>query len=291
MKTLRVALSLISSIAILLSLVGSTGCTTLGKEWKKVIGDDSGEKAKASGASARPLSYNQQSNVMPNTYRKYKRTTRGDLENQAHLESKAGSLWVMEGQGAYLFSQNIVRMIGDPIAIKLEGDPVEQLSAKSKVIAKLLAQLEERRRRAMGRAPAGGEEGAKPDDKAAAANGAPAPGAPGAPAEKAANGKNGQPGANSQNANAANGGAAAPGVEETKDFAVKTVPTRVVERMVDGNYRIRGMQPFMIGQREYKVIVSGVVKAEDFNEEGINSSQLIDSSFDIVSSKSAESRQ
>jgi flagellar L-ring protein precursor FlgH len=66
------------------------------------------------------------------------------------------------------------------------------------------------------------------------------------------------------------------------------VPTRVVERMVDGNYRVRGMQSFMIGQREYKVIVAGIVRAEDFNEEGINASQLLDSSFDIVSAKGAE---
>ena len=87
--------------------------------------------------------------------------------------------------------------------------------------------------------------------------------------------------------------AAAPGAaatEEAKDFSVKTVPTRVVERMVDGNYRVRGTQPFMIGTREYKVIVSGIVRAEDFNEEGISASQLLDANFDIVSSKSTETR-
>lgn len=281
MKTLLV----LRRALLFLFLPLAVGCASFGKEWKKFVnGDDSSDKPKANMQASRPMSYNQQNNVLPNTYRKYKRTTRSDLEGQAHLESKAGSLWVMEGQGAYLFSQNIVRMIGDPIAIKLEGDPVDQLSAKTKVISKLLAQLEERRRRAVGRGPAG-EDGAKPDDKAA-----PPAAAPAAPPAQAANGKtNGQAPANGQ---AAANGANANGApnEEGKEFNVKTVPTRVVERMVDGNYRVRGMQPFMIGHREYKVIVQGVVKAEDFNEEGINASQLIDSSFDIVSSKGAESR-
>jgi flagellar L-ring protein precursor FlgH len=171
-------------------------------------------------------------------------------------------------------------MVGDPIAVKLDGDPQEQLSAKSKVISKLLAQLEERRRRALGRGPAGEEN---KDDKG------------GDKSTSQGQDKNAKPGATpDKNANAQNGASPngqQPAAEENKDFNVKLVPTRVVERMVDGNYRVRGMQPFVIGNREYKVIVSGVVRAEDFNEEGINASQLIDSSFDIVSAKGTELRQ
>jgi flagellar L-ring protein FlgH len=75
---------------------------------------------------------------------------------------------------------------------------------------------------------------------------------------------------------------------ETANLKVNEVPTRVVERLVDGNYRVRGAQPFMIGSREYKVIVSGVIRSEDFNENGISSTQLLDSSFDIVSSRGSE---
>ncbi len=60
--------------------------------------------------------------------------------------------------------------------------------------------------------------------------------------------------------------------------------------MVDGNYRVRVVQPFMIGQREYKVIVTGIVRAEDFNESGVAASQLIDASYDNVSSKNSEMR-
>jgi flagellar L-ring protein precursor FlgH len=259
-------------IFLLLTSFALLGCASFGQQWKKLVGGDSGDPAPKQQAAKSPT-YNQQNNSLPTTYRQYKRTTKSDLENEAHLEGKAGSLWVMEGQGAYLFSQNIVRMVGDPIAVKLEGDPQEQLAAKSKVISKLLAQLEERRRRALGRGPAS-EDGKPADDKAAADKPAADKAKPGAPGQQA--------------------GAAADKPADGdagKDFSVKLVPTRVVERMVDGNYRVRGTQPFMIGQREYKVIVSGIVRAEDFNEEGINSTQLLDSSFDIVSSKGAELRQ
>lgn len=246
----------------------SIGCAGLAKQWKSIIsgGDEesAAPKTRAVGAS-----YNQQNNSLPSTYRKYKRTTKKDFEDNAHLESKSGSLWVMEGQGAYLFSQNVVRMIGDPIGVVLEGDPSEQLSSKAKVINTLLTQLEQRRQRALGRGPAAtgknNEQGSETDPNAKTGVQAQAnPTSVGAPVE--------------------------PPVEE-KDFSVKMVPTRVVERLVDGNYRVRGTQPFMIGTREYKVIVSGIVRAEDFSDQGINASQLLDSSFDIVSSKGAEMRK
>ncbi|MCB0350806.1 MAG: flagellar basal body L-ring protein FlgH [Bdellovibrionales bacterium] len=241
-----------------------SGCSSIAKSWKSLISGDSEEKA-APRTRAVGSSYSQQNNLLPSTYRKYKRTTKKDLEDNAHLESKSGSLWVMEGQGAYLFSQNIVRMIGDPIGIILEGDPSEQLASKAKVISDLLAQLEERRRRALGRAPA---SDAKKDESSTDAK---------------------APGGVAAQANPTNVGVAAP-TADAKDFNVKMVPTRVVERLVDGNYRVRGTQPFMIGTREYKVIVSGIVRAEDFNDKGISASQLLDSSFDIVSSKSSEMR-
>ena len=251
-----------------------SGCASVGKAWRSFIGADKNQP-KVAAAQPSAASFNKQNNLLPETHRQYKRTKRKDLEDDAHLDSKAGSLWVMEGQGAYLFSQNTVRMIGDPIGVTIEGEPQEQLSAKSNVIRELLTQIEERRRRALGRGPAGekkpGEANAPNAQNASA-------GAPGAdPANPAA-----------QNLANPTNTATQPGAESNKDFNVKTVPTRVVERLVDGNYRVRGMQPFMIGSREYKVIVSGIVRAEDFNEDGISASQLLDSNFDIVSSKNTE---
>ncbi|OFZ15432.1 MAG: hypothetical protein A2Z20_12060 [Bdellovibrionales bacterium RBG_16_40_8] len=256
---------------LFLFLFFSSSCASIGKQWQSLIGSDSGEK-EAQKTRVYGSSYNQQNNLPPSNYRQYKRTKRKDLEDSAHLESKSGSLWVMEGQGAYLFSQNIVRMIGDPLAVRIEGDPAEQLNAKTKVISKLLAQLEDRRRRALGREPAAG--GSK-DGEAAKPTGS-----------EANSQKPGQP---KTNTNAGGQPSAATGGEEN-EFSVKTVPTRVVERLVDGNYRVRGTQPFMIGQREYKVIVTGIVRAEDFNEQGIAAPQLLDSNFDIVSSKNSEIR-
>jgi len=45
------------------------------------------------------------------------------------------------------------------------------------------------------------------------------------------------------------------GKDKPAEFNVKTVPTRIIERTVEGNYRVKGSQPFMIGSREFKVIV------------------------------------
>jgi len=51
----------------------------------------------------------------------------------------------------------------------------------------------------------------------------------------------------------------------------------------DGNYRVKGQQPFMIGKRDYKVIVTGMLRPEDFNDEGISSQKLLDPQYDVVS--------
>lgn len=234
-------------------LFALTNCMSLGQQWQKILG---GGPATAP-AAPRPITYRQQNNLEPNIYRHYHRTTAADLRNEAHLDSNAGSLWVMQGQGAYLFSQNTVRMVGDPIPIRLNGDPKAQLAAKAQVIAKLLAELAARRRMIAGlRAPSSVNQNAKQNvaktksPKAAATN--------------------------------SSGSSYA--------FKVKMVPARVVDRLVNGNYRVRGMQSFMIGRREYKIIVSGIVRSEDFNDQGINATQLQNSNFDIVSAKGADLR-
>ena len=66
---------------------------------------------------------------------------------------------------------------------------------------------------------------------------------------------------------------------------MKVVPTRIVELLKDGNYRVKGDQPFMIGKREYKVIVTGIVRPADFDDAGISAEKLLDPKFDIVSLK------
>lgn len=235
-----------------------SGCSSFGQKMKSFLGGKppqaEGEKKKESYRT-----YSENQNVIGGPRRQYKRMTRDRFEEEALLQSNAGSLWVMEGQGAYLFSQNIVRMIGDPIGVLIEGEPREQLQAKVEVISKLIAKLEARAAARL-RAPAAAPPAnAQPTDP-----------------------KN--PQANQQAAQNQPPPVPPPPAEITPaEFTVKNVPARIVERMVDGNYRVKGSQPFMIGSREYKVIVTGVVRSEDFNEEGISASRLLDPKFDIVS--------
>jgi flagellar L-ring protein precursor FlgH len=257
-----------NGLVIILMLPLISGCSSFGKKLKAFLGGKTVEPA-AEVQKSEPthLRYSDTNNHLTGPKRQYKRVTKKTLEDEALLNSNTGSLWVMEGQGAYLFSQNVVRMIGDPLAVRIEGDPRDQLASKADVIKKLVDQLEARAKaqaQARTRQPAA----AGPADQGGAVP--PAEGAP----------QDGQ-------AQAAQKPAAPP--EAAKDnFNVNRVTTRVIERTVDGNYRIKGSQPFMIGSREYKVIVTGVVRAEDFNEDGISAKDLLDPSFDIVGVRSKE---
>lgn len=179
--------------------------------------------------------------------RQYRKMTRSRMEDESDLHSQAGSMWVMEGQNSYLFAQNKTRREGDLLNVKLDGPALKQVETKVSVIKKLLKQLEDQQ--AADAAPA------------MAANGADATRAPAA-VEKKPEGKK-------EDEN------------ELKD--VQTVQTRIVEKMPDGNYRVKGAQPFMIGKREYKVLVQGMIRPEDYNDEGVSSQKLLDPQFDVVS--------
>lgn len=199
----------------------------------------------------------------PNTYnppdRQYRRMTKSRMEEEAQLHAQAGSMWVMEGQGAYLFAQNQVRKEGDVLGVTLEGSARKQVETKVSVIKKLLAQLEEedlKQKQQQLDLKLAEEKKAEGGDRAPAS--APAP----AVAAKAV-------------------APAAPAKEEPLE--ISTISSRITERMADGNYRVKGQQPFMIGKREYKVIVTGVVRPEDYNDQGISSEKLIDPQFDVVS--------
>lgn len=236
---------------IILIFFQSMGCASFGKKLKAFLAGNSQAQQIAKNESVK---FSESPNVYNGSRRQYKRTTRESLENESALEPNAGSLWIMEGQGSYLFAQNRMRMVGDAIGITIDGEPKEQLQSKVDVIKKLWSKFEERQNRM--RNLAAEENAAKDKTK------------PKDPKEKTEPEKSVQ--ANT----------------ETKtDFNLKSVPAKVVERTVDGNYRVKGSQPFMIGSREYKVIVTGVVRSEDFNDEGIPAQKLIDAKYDIVSVK------
>lgn len=201
------------------------------------------------------IKYSDNNNVLNSANRNYKKMTRTRLEEESELHSQAGSMWVNEGQGAYLFAQNKTRREGDLLNVKVEGPGQKQVETKVSVIKLLLKQLEEEELRQ--------KEGEKVET------------------QKLANDKT------KEKAGSSRLPAAEPTADkkkdDSKDGMVETVPTRITERMADGNYRVKGMQPFMIGQREYKVIVTGVVRPDDFNDEGISSNKLLDPQFDVVS--------
>ncbi|PIS11708.1 MAG: flagellar biosynthesis protein FlgH [Bdellovibrio sp. CG10_big_fil_rev_8_21_14_0_10_47_8] len=234
-------------IFIGLSLMNS-GCSTL----QGILGED--EKPPA--AKNDLVRFSETPQVLNTADRKYRRMTRTKMEEESDLGSQAGSMWVMEGQGAYLFSQNRTRREGDLLNVKVEGGAQKQIETKVAVIKMLLKQLEEEEKKSQ-----------QPVETTPIADNNPNP--------KKAEG--------SDRAPASTAAAAADKKEADEPLDVGAVPTRIIERMADGNYRVKGAQPFMIGKREYKVIVTGIIRPEDYNDEGVSSNKLLDPQYDVVS--------
>ncbi len=198
-----------------------------------------------------PTKYSDTPQMLVAEKRKYKRMTKAQMEEEADLQSQAGSLWQMDGQNSFLFAQNKAKREGDALNLKLEGPGFKQVETKVNVIRTLLKEIEaaEKLKRKGGvqqQAPiAGGEN----------SNGGRAPAAE---------------------------------TPEKKDDAkadltdVQNISAKLVERLPDGNYRVKGSQPFMIDKKEFKVIVTGLLRPEDFMEEGVSSNKLLDPQFDVV---------
>lgn len=232
-------------MAIVLSIM-STGCSSL----QELIGASEKKPAAVLGEDEKPVTrFSETPTVLNPSNRQYRKMTRSKMEEESDLGSQAGSMWIMEGQGAYLFSQNKTRREGDLLNVKVEGAAQKQIETKVTVIKKLLKQLEDEELKAR-----------QPEQPPLADNN---------PNPKKIEGDRGPASLGKDDK------------EEPLDVGV--VPTRIVERLADGNYRIKGTQPFMIGKREYKVIVTGLVRPEDFNDEGIGSNKILDPQFDVVS--------
>lgn len=186
-----------------------------------------------------------------NKNKKYKRMDHETLQQKSKLGSGSGSLWIERGQGSYLFTQNTNRLIGDLVNVEIKGHPKKQIETKVSVIQNLIdrikAQNEERKLAALQRKNQGKAGGG------AAAAPAPPPPAP----KKSGN----------------------------KKFDVKIVPSKITEITKDGSYIVQGEQPFMIGKREYKLMVKGIVRQEDFDDQGISAETLLDPQFDIVTNR------
>lgn len=230
-----------------------TGCSTL----QDLIGaKDKEKKPLAMDSEGKPLTkFSETPTVLNPSNRQYRKMTRSKMEEESDLGAQAGSMWVMEGQGAYLFSQNKTRREGDLLNVKVEGGAQKQIETKVSVIKKLLKQLEEEELKA--------NQPAQPP--------------------LAENGTDANPKKPEGDRGPASAGANAKTEDKEEPLDIGTVPTRIVERLPDGNYRIKGAQPFMIGKREYKVLVTGLIRPEDFNDDGVGSNKLLDPQFDVVS--------
>jgi flagellar L-ring protein precursor FlgH len=235
-------------LAIFFSLLNS-GCATM----SNFVDNLSGEKQEPLPAEQikKAPKYSEASQMTVPTDRQYKRMSKNRMEEESDLGSAAGSTWVMEGQGAYLFAQNKTRREGDILNVKLDGPAMKQVETKVSVIKKLLKQLEEQQQTEL--------------NNKLAASGDPARTPASENSDKKEETKKDE--------------------KEEKDSLadVQIIPTRIVEKLADGNYRIKGAQPFMIGKREYKVIATGMIRPEDFNDEGISSQKLLDPQYDVVS--------
>lgn len=203
------------------------------------------------GGDEKPARYSENSQMTAPTNRQYKKMTKNRMEEESDVGSQAGSMWIMDGQSSYLFTQNKTRRDGDILNVKLEGPAQKQVETKVRVIKKLLKQIEEQEKIENG----GSKEQTLAD-------------------KDSPDGKGRAP-------------AAAPKAEEKEEKSdlteIALIPTRIVEKLADGNYRVKGSQPFMIDKKEYKVIVTGMIRPEDYNDEGVSSTKLLDPQFDVVS--------
>lgn len=218
------------------------------------------------------LKFSENPNIGAFNDRRYRRVTKKSLEDESDVGSRAGSLWNTEGPSSYLFTQNKLHREGDLLTIKVEGNAKTQVDSKIQVIKKLLARLDIV-------SPAPGAPSNGPVAENAPANRDPATANPSASSNTPTAGA----------PPAATGGATSMATkpseppEEEAPINIETIPTRVAERMGDGNYRVKGQQSFMIGKKEFRVIVTGLVRPEDFSDEGISSNKLLDPQIDVVS--------
>ena len=238
------------------------------------------------------LKYSNMNNMAPPSDRNYRRMTRQTMEEEAQLQASSGSLWVMEGQTSYLFSQNKHRNEGDPTTIKVEGIAMKLIESKVAVIQDLMKDLEEQRIKAEADQKildAEKERLAEQERMAkeeALAKNSPEydPYAGKYPTDLTAEEANRKPAATDKKTEVAK-----PSKEATVDLKeVASIPSRIVEKTNDGMYRIRGHQFITIKKKPYKVIATGLVRIEDFDDVDISSNKLRDAQFDVIHMKRTE---
>lgn len=226
--------------------------------------------------------YSDMNNFPAASDRNYRRMTRERMEDESDLGSTAGSLWKMEGQTSFLFAENKKRKEGDPTAIKIEGAAMKLMEAKVAVVQDLLKELEKQRIQAEKDKERLAISNDPEFNKAAAAAGLTTVEAqqrqPTAVGVNTAGNEtaDAKPGAKVASATTAE-------KEQKTDLKdIEMIPSRIVERTDDGMYRIKGQQYLTINKRPYKVIATGLVRQEDFDDTAVSSGKLLEAQYDII---------
>ncbi len=257
------------------------------------------ELKKTDEPESEPLTkYSDNANMAPATDREYKRMTRQRMEDESDLQSGAGSLWVMEGQTSYLFAQNKQRRAGDPTQIKIEGSALKQIEMKVGTIQDLLKELEEQKKASeeIDKKEAGEKQRVADIEKekqTILTNGeARSDSMAQAMAEERI--KNRAPAAIANNPNdkkAPIEAAKKPEKEEKIDLKdIQLIPSKIVEKTPDGMFRVVGQQYLNIKKRPYKVIATGLVRPEDFDDQSLSSNKIFEAQYDIIHMKKTETK-
>lgn len=237
-------------------------------------------------ADGEPLTkFSDANNMAPPSDRSYKRMTREKMEEESELYGSAGSLWKMEGQTSYLFAENKHRRHGDATSIKMDGPALKLIENKVAVVQELLVQLEEQKKKAEEESKKAEEEKQRlaevEEQKKVKAEMI----AKGDWVEDPFEGQYPQdldrkPAAVAEPVAVAN---KEPKKEEKIDLKeIDLIPSKVVEKLSDGLYRIRGQQFLTIKKKPYKVIATALVREEDFNDTAVSSSKLLDAQYDVI---------
>ncbi len=251
------------------------------------------------------IKYSTEPNYAPVSDRDYRQMTRQKMEDESGLNAGAGSLWVMEGQTSYLFAQNKQRRTGDPTRIKVEGAALKQLETKVSTIQELLAQLEDQRIQAETDLKKMEEDKKTEADRKLRL----------AEIEKEKDNivTNSLGGLNAtaesiqklaeENVNKRMPAAIVdPKVkkdqkvvatnqkkEEKPDLKdIEFIPSRIIEKTPEGMYKISGQQMMTIQKRPYKVIATGLVRPEDFDDQSISSIKIFEPQYEIIHMKKTE---
>lgn len=267
-----------------LSLILLTGCATVDvvhPEKKEIVEAPPQEEVSPSEELTK---YSEHPFIAPASDRDYKRMTKQQMEDESDLQAGAGSLWVMEGQTSYLFAQNKLRKTGDPVQIKVEGSALKQIEMKVATIQDLLKDLENQKKEAEEKLKNEEKEKQRLADldnlKREILNNGEARNESSAQAIAEERMKERQLASVDKKAEKV---VEKKEKEEKIDLKeIELIPSKIVEKMPDGMLRVTGQQLLMIKKRPYKVIATGLIRPEDFEDPATSSNKLFEPQFDIL---------